>query len=112
MLITFRMQDGSTKKLRTKFELTGQTLTIGRGSDADVQIEDEKCSRINSALRAWEEMIIIRDMNSSNGTFVNEERTRLAELHPGDVVRMGSTHFSFETEGNKNDLTLVQDQDE
>jgi len=106
------MKDGSTKKLRTKFEITGQPLTIGRGSNADVQIEDEKCSRIHSALRTWEEMFIIRDMNSSNGTFVNEEKIRIAELSPGDVVRIGSTYFSFETEGKKHDLTLVQDQDD
>ena len=42
---------------------------------------------------------MIRDLQSKNGTYVNDERVESATLKPGDRIRIGSSVFVFETEG-------------
>lgn len=109
MLLKFVKSDGKITKIRTKLELTGAPVTIGRGSDADIQVDDGTCSRIHCAIRRWDDMYIIRDMDSSNGTKVNGEPVRVAELLESDTVRIGGTEFSFEAEGREEDLTIMRD---
>lgn len=70
---------------------TGQMLTIGRLASCDVALDDDAVSRRHCMLHAAEARCTIADLNSANGTFVNERRIQRAELVTGDVLRIGST---------------------
>jgi diguanylate cyclase (GGDEF)-like protein len=66
-------------------------MTIGRGSSADIQIEEEGLSREHVEILLEERRVLIRDLNSTNGTFRNGERVDSAEIADGDKVSLGPT---------------------
>ena len=74
---------------------TGQALTFGRLKTCDVQVDDESVSRRHCTLHAREDGCVVADLQSANGTFVNEKRISTADLQPGDKLRIGSTVFEF-----------------
>jgi HD-GYP domain-containing protein (c-di-GMP phosphodiesterase class II) len=74
---------------------TGQALTFGRLKNCDVQVDDESVSRKHCTLHAREDGCVVADLQSANGTFVNDKRISTADLQPGDKLRIGSTVFEF-----------------
>jgi hypothetical protein len=73
----------------------GQPLVLGRDQAcANVPLDDEQVSRTHAQLMLVNGQIVVRDLGSSNGTYVNGERVAHAVLQPGDVVRMGDTEFA------------------
>ena len=74
---------------------TGQALTFGRLKSCDVQLDDESVSRKHCTLHAREDFCVVADLQSANGTFVNDQRVSTAELKPGDTLRIGSTVFEM-----------------
>jgi HD-GYP domain-containing protein (c-di-GMP phosphodiesterase class II)/pSer/pThr/pTyr-binding forkhead associated (FHA) protein len=70
---------------------TGQALTFGRLENCDVQVDDESVSRRHCTLHAREDACVIADLQSADGTFVNDQRVSTAALRPGDKLRIGST---------------------
>jgi HD-GYP domain-containing protein (c-di-GMP phosphodiesterase class II)/pSer/pThr/pTyr-binding forkhead associated (FHA) protein len=74
---------------------TGHALTFGRLKSCDVHLDDEAVSRRHCTLHAREEGCVVADLQSVNGTFVNDERVATSELKPGDTLRLGSTVLDF-----------------
>jgi HD-GYP domain-containing protein (c-di-GMP phosphodiesterase class II) len=70
---------------------TGQAVTFGRLKTCDVQLDDESVSRRHCTLHANEETCVVADIQSANGTFVNDRRVSTADLRPGDKLRVGAT---------------------
>lgn len=70
---------------------TGQSLTFGRLETCDVPLEDESVSRRHCTLHARADACEVADLQSANGTFVNDQRVASAALSPGDRLRVGST---------------------
>jgi len=61
--------------------------TIGRGSDCDVRIERERISRHHARLARMDEQLLLEDLGSTNGTFVNRERIATpTPVSAGDLV--------------------------
>ena len=78
-------------------DLSEQTTTIGRLAENALQIEDDSVSSSHAEIFAEEDLFFVRDLGSTNGTFINDERMAgPRELANGDVVRIGSTTFRFE----------------
>ncbi len=73
-------------------------LSIGREGDNDFQIQDPKVSRYHCQIEREGRQIVLRDLDSSNGTYVNEERVSRCILKGGEKVRVGSTTLIFERE--------------
>jgi hypothetical protein len=71
--------------------LTTSAVTIGRGVDNTLVLQDGAVSERHAELRPSREGFAIRDLESRNGTFVNEARVTKAELAAGDVIRLGAT---------------------
>ena len=68
-------------------------ILIGRSNEAVIKITyDNFCSR-RHALLYWENKIgFIKDLDSTNGTFVNNKRiSQPTELHDGDMIGLGDT---------------------
>jgi two-component system NtrC family sensor kinase len=80
----------------TRFELEGKTLGLGRDASNPVQVHDTEVSRRHAELRhSAEEGIVLGDLRSSNGTFVNGNRVERHVLHTGDRIQIGRTLLLF-----------------
>ncbi len=73
----------------------GDTQVIGRLPSNAIPIQDVGSSRQNTRIYKSAGGFSVIDLNSKNGTYVNEERVERAELKDGDVVRIGTTAFRF-----------------
>lgn len=72
------------------YSLSKPRVVLGR-SDADVEINDPEVSRWHCAVEVKDEVVRLRDLDSTNGTYFEEERVRAAELRDGSEFRIGST---------------------
>ena len=70
-------------------------LTIGRAEDQDIVLPDPSSSRAHCILIKREGRWVIRDAESANGVFVNEETCREKVLETGDVLQVGDTRLRF-----------------
>ncbi len=72
----------------------GSSIMIGRGSDADVRIDDADVSRSHVRLTVREDGVFVEDLGSRNGVFVDEERiAALTPLRVGQTLRIGAFGF-------------------
>jgi transcriptional regulator with GAF, ATPase, and Fis domain len=82
------------KATDVEFEL-GPCTGIGRGDENEIRIFDETSSRLHASIEKDAEVFILRDLNSSNGTYVNGERVAQARLQEGDEIAIGEILFRF-----------------
>ncbi len=68
-----------------------ESTTVGRATTNDVVINDALASRVHAVLVSTPGGLVIRDNDSSNGTFVNRAAVTQALLRDGDVVTVGNT---------------------
>jgi FHA domain-containing protein len=82
-----------------EYELDSAPLTIGRGGQNDVAIDqDEFASARHVRVEPRRDGVWVHDLGSTNGTYVNGVRIdRPRKLVDGDVVRVGETELRFET---------------
>ncbi|NQU26180.1 MAG: FHA domain-containing protein [Candidatus Nealsonbacteria bacterium] len=76
-----------------KIVLPKLPVVVGRGPDAEVSIDDRWVSRIHCAICVVDGMLVVRDLESSNGTLVNGKSITEALLLPGDTLTIGVTRF-------------------
>ena len=76
---------------RTIVVSSGQTISIGRLKGCDVVVDDEAASRRHCTIAAREDACVVSDLQSANGTFVNETRIVSQDIARGDKIRIGST---------------------
>jgi serine/threonine protein kinase len=68
--------------------LTGR-VTLGRAPDNTVPLDDARVSRRHALIEVGGGQVRLTDLDSTNGTFVNQRRITSADLREGDLVRMG-----------------------
>jgi hypothetical protein len=71
-------------------DLVRARLTIGRSSGCHLVLADDTVSRRHAELCAHDGRWLLRDLGSSNGTWVNGRRVIEAEVRPGDLVQLGA----------------------
>jgi len=74
-------------------------LTIGRGSDCDLVLDEPEMSRQHAVIENSGDGIYLRDLGSSNGTFVNGVQVRNAVLHADDQIAFDHNRFLLEAPG-------------
>jgi chromosome segregation ATPase len=84
-----------TSDVPRQYAMLKETLTIGRSSSCDVQILTHFVSREHARLTLARGTVMIEDLGSTNGTFVNSVRVDRQELRHGDLVAVGETQFRF-----------------
>ena len=83
------LHDGS------EYEL-GDDLLLGRGSQADIQLEDPFASSRHARIVRQGGLAVIEDLGSTNGTLLNGEPLLGPQpLHAGDRIRIGDSEFSY-----------------
>ena len=80
-----------------RFSLDAPCL-VGRGPYNHVVLDDTRISRQHAKVSPEPGGHIVYDLNSANGTFVNDVQVKRQKLAPGDVVRFGPFSFRFESE--------------
>jgi len=81
----------------TYFPIVKRLTRIGRGKDMDIVLKDGTVSKAHAVIREKDEMIGIKDTQSTNGTFVNDRRlTKAVRLRPGDEIIIGAYRFHVE----------------
>lgn len=76
-------------------ELVGDHLLVGRDIACDVVITDEAVSRRHASIERTPQGFAIIDLESTNGTYVNDAKSREHVLTAGDRIRIGSHIFKF-----------------
>src|SRR6476469_5704094 len=86
--------------LGKKFNLEAPAIIIGRSSKSDIQVDQESVSRNHAKIINTGKTIILRDLGSTNGTYVNDQLIDEYVLRDGDFIKIGRTIFKFLSGGN------------
>lgn len=78
-----------------RYLLTGPITIIGRGSEADIIVEDTGVSRKHLEIRVTPHGTVATDLGSTNGTFVEGHQTPAATLVNGNTINIGRTTIIF-----------------
>ena len=85
--------------------MLGAITVIGRDDAADILLDDPGISRRHSEIRVTydgpHQVITIRDLGSTNGTFVNGDPIGTAHLSEGDRITIGRTHLIVHEGGTR-----------
>ena len=74
--------------------LTKPVTRVGRGSEADIRIDDPGVSRFHAEFLMGQD-VTVRDLGSTNGTFLAGEKVFDTPLQDGDELRLGTTSITF-----------------
>jgi hypothetical protein len=72
----------------------GKTISIGRASDADIVLVEESVSRRHALITIGKELIL-EDLGTTNGTFVNGEKITKTAISSGDRLLIGTSIMVF-----------------
>lgn len=64
---------------------------LGRGASVSFHLPDEQISRRHARIRTAGDAVILQDLDSTNGTFVNGKRVAVQQLQNGDTIRLGAS---------------------
>jgi pSer/pThr/pTyr-binding forkhead associated (FHA) protein len=94
-------KDG-TKKV---FPVRNKATTLGRGSECDLCIPLQVVSRRHCQLNQEEDALKVRDLSSSNGTFLNGQKiSDETEVKAGDHLQVGPLTFTIQIDGQPADI--------
>lgn len=97
VLITFK--DGERKD----FPLTGASTTVGRRPDCGLRVATGDVSRQHCEVTVGSS-VWVKDLGSSNGTFVNGKRVAESKLNAGDVLGVGPIQFVVQVDGKPENI--------
>jgi len=78
------------------FEVNVDRTTVGRIEDSTFQIADASVSSQHAEIVRQGADLLIRDLNSTNGTFINGEKISEAVLKPGQILRFGQVELKID----------------
>jgi two-component system, cell cycle response regulator len=83
-----------------RYTLADNPLVLGRGSDCDIRINDHSVSRRHARIQPGADGYFAVDLQSTNGTFVNDQPASMYKLKDGDYLRVGNCIYRFLAGGN------------
>jgi len=89
---------GMEKEVRLRFD-PGERLNVGRTRENDLALEDQAVSKHHASLYFSAGELVVSDVGSANGTFINKERLAYGKAFPikeGDMVTFGTVDVFFE----------------
>ena len=93
---------------RREFVLRKDVTIIGRAIECDFQIPLPAVSRKHCQITVRQDHISVRDLGSSTGTYVNDQRLQEADLEPGDKLAVGPVTFTVIVDGQPADIATVR----
>ena len=98
--VTLRVLDGADRG--RIFEDLSPPITIGREEGNTIQLNDERISRFHLKIQLDHEDLVLTDLESTNGTKVNNEEVQLRILRHGDMISVGRSTLLFGTRAEIN----------
>src|SRR5262245_4653134 len=81
-----------------EIQLKPGTNSLGRGAASDFQINDPSVSGAHCEIILSDSGAVIKDLGSTNGTFINRAPVQEATLQPGQRIRLGGVEMLFESD--------------
>ena len=78
------------------FELLPGLNRLGRNPTNDFRISDPSISSFHAELLLENDSVRVRDLGSTNGTFIDDLKTTEGELHPENILRLGNVGFAVQ----------------
>jgi len=86
--------------LGKRFTLDRAALLIGRTNECDIMVELDSVSRRHARIQREGHNIVVHDLGSTNGTYVNQIQVKTRVLSDGDQIKIGNAIFKFLSGGN------------
>ena len=93
---------------RKSFPVLESGLVVGRQDDCSLRIPIAQVSRRHAQIGIRGTDVVIRDLGSANGTYVNNKRVAEFKLSPGDKVIIGPVVFTVQIDGEPADIRAVR----
>lgn len=93
--LSYQLVIPAGKANHQNFPIQKDQVSIGRGKDCDIILDDKRASRVNSVIERRGSGYVIRDLKSANGTYVNGVRIEEQELSGDDRLRIGDVELRF-----------------
>ena len=93
---------------RKDFPLLSSGLLIGRHEQCALRIPLPDVSRRHAEVSVAKGSLMVKDLGSANGTFVNNKRVTELKLNPGDHVVVGPVVFTVQIDGEPKEITPVK----
>lgn len=87
-------------KIVKQVPIGGRPVGIGRSPDNDLEIDNLAVSNYHARVYAEAGRLVVEDLDSLNGTFVNDLRVERATLHDGDSIWIGKHHIKVDASGD------------
>jgi diguanylate cyclase (GGDEF)-like protein len=84
----------------TRYTLGSTPVMLGRDNNCDIHLDDQSVSRRHARVQPGIEGHYAVDLQSTNGTFVNDRPASMTKLKDGDYLRIGNWIFRYLTGGN------------
>src|SRR6516165_1064819 len=84
----------------TRYAISAGPLVIGRASDCDIRINDHSVSRRHARIQPGADGFYAVDLQSTNGTYINDMPASMYKLKDGDYLRVGNCIYRFLMGGN------------
>lgn len=86
------VEEGGVNK---EYPIKISECTIGRGQGSDIILNDPEVSRTHCVIDVYKDKFVIRDLESTNGTYLNDTRIKEDILKGNDRIRVGNTLMKF-----------------
>jgi pSer/pThr/pTyr-binding forkhead associated (FHA) protein len=73
-----------------------EPIVVGRHPHCDVRLRPIRVSRRHCCLTAVDDVVLVRDLGSTNGTLINGRRVESGRLWPGDVLSIANLRYRLE----------------
>jgi predicted component of type VI protein secretion system len=101
-LLIVKFEDSVLQKVTTN----GGSISIGRSPDNSIPIDNLAVSSHHAEIKSEQGHLVIEDLDSLNGTFVNSQRVKRSALKDGDVVLIGKHSIYVDESGRGESLAL------
>src|SRR5271163_1363180 len=91
-------------KLVKQVPVGARPVTIGRSPDNDLPVDNLAISNYHARVYVEAGRLVVEDLDSLNGTFVNDLRVERATLHDGDSIWVGKHHIKVDASGDTTSL--------
>ncbi|HMI52907.1 MAG TPA: FHA domain-containing protein [Candidatus Saccharimonadales bacterium] len=88
------------QKIVKEIPVGNRPIGIGRSPDNDIPVDNLAVSNYHARIYFEAGRLVIEDLDSLNGTFVNDMRVERATLHDGDNIHIGKHHIKVDTAGD------------
>lgn len=78
-----------------RFVLDRPEIVLGRGTDCDIQVDRDSVSRRHAKVFKEASQWLVQDLNSTNGSYVNDAQITRSPLGDGDFLKIGAAIFKF-----------------